>query len=201
MTTETTILKVDSSASLKEQTTLLEGRLGALRGMREDFLSERDKRNGYSWQDVEAKTLHRINFNIAQILELETSGIEREIYYQKYKKIKQEIKQMEEQKNDPQGVGTTTNGNTPGGGDDADMKRHMFKSKAVDSINEIRDARATLQSQFDEIKTQAKSKLQALKKAEDALLELSKPTTQEELFSIDPELSPEARSIISNPIL
>lgn len=200
MTTETTILKVDSSASLKEQTTLLEGRLGALRAMREEFLSERDKRNGFTWRDVEAKTLHRINFNIAQIIELETSGIEREIYYQKYKKIKKEIKQMEEQKNDPQGAGTSINENTPGGGD-ADMKRHIFKSKAVDSINEIRDARATLQSQFDEIKTQAKSKLQALKKAEDALLELSKPTTQTELFNIDPELSPEARAIISNPIL
>lgn len=200
MTTETTILKVDSSASLKEQTTLLEGRLGALRAMREEFLSERDKRNGFTWRDVEAKTLHRINFNIAQIIELETSGIEREIYYQKYKKIKKEIKQMEEQKNDPQGAGTSINENSPGGGD-ADMKRHIFKSKAVDSINEIRDARATLQSQFDEIKTQAKSKLQALKKAEDALLELSKPTTQTELFNIDPELSPEARAIISNPIL
>lgn len=200
MTTETTILRVDSSASLKEQTTLLEGRLGALRGMKEEFLSERDKRNGYTWKDVEAKTLHRINFNIAQIIELETSNSERENYFLKYKKIKKEIKQMEEQKNDPQGVGTSTNENTPGGGD-ADMKRHIFKSKAVDSINEIRDARSTLQSQFDEIKTQAKSKLQALKKAEDALLELSKPTTQTELFNIDPELSPEARSIISNPIL
>ena len=116
MTTETTILKVDSSASLKEQTTLLEGRLGALRAMREEFLSERDKRNGFTWRDVEAKTLHRINFNIAQIIELETSGIEREIYYQKYKKIKKEIKQMEEQKNDPQGAGTSINENSPGGG-------------------------------------------------------------------------------------
>lgn len=200
MTTETTILRVDSSASLKEQTTLLEGRLGALRGMKQEFLSERDKRNGFTWRDVEAKTLHRINFNIAQIIELETSETERENYFLKYKKIKKEIKQMEEQKNDPQGVGTSTNENTPGGGD-VDMKRHIFKSKAVDSINEIRDARSTLQSQFDEIKTQAKSKLQALKKAEDALLELSKPTTQTELFNIDPELSPEARSIISNPIL
>ena len=103
---------------------------------------------------------------------------------------------MEEQKNDPQGVGVSMEKMTPGGdesGGNAD--------KALILLREIKKTRETINSQLDEVKTQAKSKINALNKAEKAIWELSEQSDQSELFKFSPELSPEARSIISNPIL
>jgi len=194
--TETTILRIDPGVPLSEQILLLEGRLGALRGMQDEFLSDRDKRNGYTWRDVERKTLHRILFCLAQMLEQTKSETERESLFAKYNQTKQEIKDMEEQKNDPQGVGVSMEKMTPGGdesGGNAD--------KALILLREIKKTRETINSQLDEVKTQAKSKINALNKAEKAIWELSEQSDQSELFKFSPELSPEARAIISNPIL
>jgi len=194
--TETTILRIDPGVPLSEQILLLEGRLGALRGMKDEFLSERDKRNGYTWRDVERKTLHRILFCLAQMLEQTKSESERESLFSKYNQTKQEIKDMEDQKNDPQGVDGWNNKNTPGGdesGGNAD--------KALILLRENKKTRETINSQLDEVKTQAKSKINALNKAEKAIWELSEQSDQSELFKFSPELSPEARAIISNPIL
>ena len=193
---ESTNLYIDPGTPLPQQILLLEGRLGALREMKDEFLSERDKRNGYTWKDVERKTLHRILFCLAQMLEEAIYESEREVLFAKYQQTTKEIKEMEEQKNDPRGVGVSMEKMTSGGdesGGNAD--------KALILLREIKKTRETINSQLDEVKTQAKSKINTLNKAEKAIWELSEQSDQSELFKFSPELSPEARAIIFNPIL
>lgn len=194
--TESTNLYIDAGTPLPQQILLLEGRLGALREMKDEFLSERDKRNGYSWRDVERKTLHRILFCLGQMLEEAIHESEREVLFAKYQQTKKEIEMIEENKNNPGGVDGWLNKN-PSGGDESGGNA----DKALILLREIKKTRETINSQLDEVKTQAKSKINALNKAEKAIWELSEQSDQSELFKFSPELSPEARAIISNPIL
>ena len=194
--TESTNLHIDPGTPLPGQLLLLEGRLGALREMKDEFLSERDRRNGYTWRDVEKKTLHRILFCLAQMIEEAIHESERDVLFAKYEQTKKEIEMMDENQNNPGGVDEWSNKN-PSGGDEPGGNA----DKALILLREIKKTRETINSQLDEVKTQAKSKINALNKAEKAIWELSEQSDQSELFKISPELSPEAKAIINNPII
>ena len=72
--------------------------------------------------------------------------------------------------------------------------------KALQIVIEIRRARQTIESQLKDIKSAAKSKIAALKKAEAVLLDTNDPDDdQMTLFDIEPVMQPEVRDIIDNP--
>ena len=81
---------------------------------------------------------------------------------------------------------------TPSGGVDN-------AGRIIDLMLELRKARETIIAQFNEIKTQVKSKISALKASEDALLDSLEERDQMTLFELDPEVSEEVKSIIADP--
>ena len=108
---------------------------------------------------------------------------------------------IESNENTPGGVDGWSNENTSGGGTDTGKVTSGYSEKALILLREIKKTRETIDSQLNEVKTQAKSKINALNKAEKALWELSEESDQSELFKFSPELSPEAKAIINNPII
>jgi len=199
MTKESTIMHIDPGTPIPQKVMLLEGRLGALREMKEEFVSERDKRNGYGWKDLERMTLNQILFNLQMMIDDTIHHSERELLFKKYEITKKEIQKMHDE-NTPQGVDGWSNKTPPRGEGDKGNARSPER-RTLELIHELRKARATIQAQFDEIKTQAKSKISALKKSEDLLIEQAEPSDQEELFDLDPSISEEVQKIVNNPIL
>lgn len=73
--------------------------------------------------------------------------------------------------------------------------------KIMSLMLELRKTRETLESQLTEIKSQAKSKISALRASEDALLDSLEEQDQMTLFAVDPSVSDEVKKIILNPHL
>jgi len=91
--------------------------------------------------------------------------------------------------NGPRGSQQETNETTGGGA-----------LKALKLVIEIRRARQTIESQLKDIKSAAKSKIGALKRAEGILLDQQgEDEDQLVLFSMDPDLDPEVQKIIDEP--
>jgi hypothetical protein len=66
---------------------------------------------------------------------------------------------------------------------------------------ELRKAREAIESQLTEIKSQAKSKISALRGSENALLDALEEKDQMTLFEVDPSVSDEVKSIIDDPTI
>lgn len=209
-----TMLYLDRPEDGINAISLLEARFRALEDLGGGYISDRDKKNGYSAEELKRMTLCQISSMILQrmllIKEAGISGLsEKEIddwgspdelwqdLNQKMENINKEIKKMDEeskkmdQANAPALQGDQ--GQTSPTGEDKLKKRFGL-------IIELREARKTLEAQFSELRTQFKSKMGALRKSEDHLLE-SVDDDQMKLFESDPEISDEAREVISNPII
>lgn len=202
----TTLTYLDDPSGGFEQIQLLEARLSALELHGSDYLSDRDKKNGYDPRSVKRMILCQIKAmyqsRIDLIMEkgidgltkfeidsgLEVAQVKLELLF-KLKQTNRRIKIMDAENNPPVD-GDQINGKTSGDGD-------KFK-KTLDAILEIRKAKEAIESQLTEIKTQAKSKISALNSAESTLLD-SCEGDQLSLFEFDPEVSPEAQEIIDNP--
>jgi ElaB/YqjD/DUF883 family membrane-anchored ribosome-binding protein len=100
---------------------------------------------------------------------------------------------MEEQTN-PTPMGGHGQANPSGG----DMKKAQ---RIIDLMLELRKARETIESQLTEIKSQAKSKVSALKASENALLDALEEKDQMTLFEVDPSVSDEVQKIINDPTI
>ena len=73
--------------------------------------------------------------------------------------------------------------------------------KIINLMLELRKARETIESQLKEVKSQAKSKISALRTSENALLDSLEEKDQMTLFEVDPTISEEVQNIIENPII
>ena len=73
--------------------------------------------------------------------------------------------------------------------------------KIINLMLELRKARETIESQLKEVKSQAKSKISALRTSENALLDSLEEKDQMTLFEVDPSISEEVQNIIENPII
>tara|TARA_R100001163_G_C5061686_1_gene198627 strand:+ start:1506 stop:2072 length:567 start_codon:yes stop_codon:yes gene_type:complete len=71
-------------------------------------------------------------------------------------------------------------------------------TKTLELICNMRRARQTIESQFADLRSVAKTKIDALKKAECALLD-DRDDGQLSLFELDPAITEEVTSIIDNP--
>ena len=93
--------------------------------------------------------------------------------------------------------------NKQGGNMDEENKPKEVKnaSRIIDLMLELRKARETIESQLKEIKTQAKSKISALRTSENTLLDSLEEKDQMTLFEVDPQVSEEVQEIIENPII
>lgn len=206
-----TLTYLDDPGGGFDQIQLLEARLRALEMHGEEYLSDRDKRNGYSPRTVKRMVLCQImamHKNRADLIkekgELGMTEYENLSGYSPKDALQEILEQVEqtnkrinemdaEQINAPV-EGDQQNEQTSGG--DAEKLK-----KTLDAILEIRKAREAITTQLTEIRTQAKSKISALKSAEDALLDQCEGVDQMELFNLDPSISPEAQEIIENPII
>lgn len=83
---------------------------------------------------------------------------------------------------------------TPPGGSDRYRKFYAL-------VTEIHSAKEVIQSQFDEVKSQYKSRMSALIKAEKALKDSKEDPDQGHLFPVEFSVSEEVQEIIDNPIL
>jgi hypothetical protein len=206
-----TLTYLDNPGGGFEQIQLLEARLKALEMHGEDYLSERDKRNGFSPHSVKRMVLCQIlsMYKSRRDLVIEKGEIGmtqhenlsgytpaevKKYLFEKMQQTNQRINEMDAEQINPPIEGDKQNEQPPGG--DAEKLK-----KTLDAILEIRKAREAIVGQLSEIRTQAKSKISALKSAEDALLDQCEGVDQMELFKIDPSISPEAQEIIENPII
>lgn len=206
-----TLTYLDDPGGGFDQIQLLKARLRALEQYGEEYLSTRDKRNGYSPRSVKRMVLCQIASMLKDrahlIKERGELGMTEhenlsgytpkdalEEIFQELKQTKQRINDMDAEQINAPVEGGHQNEQSPGG--DAEKLK-----KTIDAILEIRKAREAIQGQLAEIRTQAKSKISALQKAEDTLLDSCEGLDQMELFKIDPSISPEAQEIIENPII
>jgi len=91
---------------------------------------------------------------------------------------------------------------TPSGGSEIKNTSGGDVQKAqriIDLMLELRKAREAIESQLTEIKSQAKSKISALRSSENALLDALEEKDQMTLFEVDPSVSDEVKSIIDDP--
>lgn len=91
---------------------------------------------------------------------------------------------------------------TPSGGSEITNTSGGDVQKAqriIDLMLELRKAREAIESQLTEIKSQAKSKISALRSSENALLDALEEKDQMTLFEVDPSVSDEVKSIIDDP--
>lgn len=72
-------------------------------------------------------------------------------------------------------------------------------SRIIDLMLELRKAREAIESQLKEIKHQAKSKISALRRSENHLLDSLEEKDQMTLFEIDPYVTEEVKGIIEDP--
>jgi CHASE3 domain sensor protein len=93
---------------------------------------------------------------------------------------------------------------TPSGGMETKSTSGGDVQKAqriIDLMLELRKAREAIESQLTEIKSQAKSKISALRGSENALLDALEEKDQMTLFEVDPSVSDEVKSIIDDPTI
>lgn len=205
-----TILYLDNPEDGINAISLLEARFRALEDLGEGYISDRDKKNGYSVDQLKRMTLCQISSMILQrMLLIKEVGIsalsDKELdeweshddlwhdLNQKMENINKEIKKMDAEQNQSPSYGENVITETPSGGDEKLKKRFGL-------IIELREAQKTLEAQYKQTQTIYKSKMGALRKSEDHLLE-SVDENQMSLFDADPEISEEARKVIENPII
>ena len=99
---------------------------------------------------------------------------------------------MMDAENNPTPSGGSETKNTSGG----DVQKAQ---RIIDLMLELRKAREAIESQLTEIKSQAKSKISALRGSENALLDALEEKDQMTLFEVDPSVSDEVKSIIDDP--
>lgn len=206
-----TLTYLDDPGGGFDQIQLLEARLRALEMHGEEYLSDRDKRNGYSPRTVKRMVLCQIMAmykNRADLIkekgELGMTEHENLSGYSPKDALQEILEQVENtnkriKEMDAEQINAPVEGdqqNEQASGGDAEKLK-----KTLDAILEIRKAREAITTQLTEIRTQAKSKISALKSAEDALLDQCEGVDQMELFNLDPSISPEAQEIIENPII
>lgn len=205
-----TMLYLDNPEDGINAISLLEARFRALEDLGEEYMSQRDLNNGYKPKEIKRMTLCQISSMLLQRMllikeagiaglsdnELDEWGSPEDLWRElnhKMENINKEIKKMDAEQNQSPSYGENVITETPSGGDEKLKKRFGL-------IIELREAQKTLEAQYKQTQTIYKSKMGALRKSEDHLLE-SVDDNQMSLFDADPEISEEARKVIDNPII
>ena len=180
---------------------LLHSRMMTLKKHGVEAMSPHDIRNGYTPRDIIRLILGQILAHYRTLeaeMKREGGGEWRDLIgtFRPAYLLEEEIRRLETERNNLNE--TMDEDGKQAGGTPPPIQPKDEATKILDLCISIRQAKQTIASQLRDLRKEAKQKINALSKAETALLD-TVDEKQTYLFDLDPAVTEEVNAIISNP--
>ena len=194
-------LHLDNDPPGESDLMLLHSRMMTLKRHGVEAMSPHDIRNGYTPRDIIRLLLGQILAHYRTLeaeMKREGGGEWRDLIgtFRPAYWLEEEIRRLETERNNLNE--TMDEDGKQAGGTPPPIQPKDEATKILDLCISIRQAKQTIASQLRDLRKEAKQKINALSKAETALLD-TVDEKQTYLFDLDPAVTEEVNAIISNP--